>query len=273
MLKHLRALRAIRRGDLPLDRASLARDYLRTQRAWRRGGGGRAEDARVAGARLVVPDRATFALLVDEIFVREMYAFRPARARPLILDAGANAGVSVLYFKTVAPDARVVAFEPDPDAASMLRANVERNGLGDVEIVEAALARAGDRAELYRDPNIAGSVLTTTTPGLFPAAGSVRAVQLSRWVEDPTDFVKIDVEGAEIDVLSELADARALPNIERLAIEYSHHHPDARADRLGELLSILESNGFGYYVQTFAERMPVADAQPQNVLVRAYRKN
>src|SRR5690606_29753371 len=49
---------------------------------------------------------------LKEIFVEEVYKVQ-LRPNPLIIDCGANIGLSVIYFKRHFPDARVIAFEPD----------------------------------------------------------------------------------------------------------------------------------------------------------------
>ena len=75
------------------------------------------------------------------LYLRRHYPFRPVRARPLVIDCGANIGVATLYFKTVAPEARVIAFEPEPTAYELLRENVERNRLTDVACTGGACGR------------------------------------------------------------------------------------------------------------------------------------
>ena len=48
-----------------------------------------------------------------ELFCKEMYQFNSLSDEPVILDCGSNIGLSVLYFKTIYPKAKVWAFEPD----------------------------------------------------------------------------------------------------------------------------------------------------------------
>ncbi len=49
----------------------------------------------------------------DEIITQEIYRFKADTDAPLILDCGANIGLSALYFQRLYPKARIMAFEPD----------------------------------------------------------------------------------------------------------------------------------------------------------------
>jgi len=66
------------------------------------------------GSRVEIVDGASFCACYEEIFGRRIYAFEPTTTTPLIIDGGANIGVSVAYFKKAHPGSRIIAFEPDP---------------------------------------------------------------------------------------------------------------------------------------------------------------
>ncbi len=56
---------------------------------------------------------------------------------PVIVDAGANIGTASVWFKQQYPEAAVVAIEPDPGNAAVLRMNTA--GLDNVHVMEAAI--------------------------------------------------------------------------------------------------------------------------------------
>lgn len=124
--------------------------------------------------------------------------------RPLIIDAGAHIGTSAIWFALRYPDAHVVAVEPDPGNAALLRRNT--SGL-DVEIWEAGLGSAPGHAAIL-DPGF-GEWSYRTAPGA--AGGDIRIVTLEELLEGkPTSrFVpficKLDIEGAEQDLFEEAA--------------------------------------------------------------------
>ncbi len=124
-------------------------------------------------------------------------------------DIGANVGFfSLLGARLVGPAGRVCAFEPYPAHARAIRHNAALNGFANVEVFEAAVSSAAGRAELL--PGDGPSTHRLAGAGAAPP-GSLNVEQVS--VDDLVaagrlrgpDFIKIDVEGHEIEVLRGLA--------------------------------------------------------------------
>lgn len=121
------------------------------------------------------------------------------------IDAGANIGVHAL---TMSKGKKVYAFEPEPKIAGKLRANVELNGLKNVEVREVALSDTDGELTLYSaddrfNPNEGQASLL---PGHF--AGQTKEIKVkvvaldSLFADlDRLDFVKIDTEGNDMKVL------------------------------------------------------------------------
>ncbi len=180
----------------------------------------------------------------DEV-VRRCYAFTSSSAAPVVIDGGANMGIFSLVTRRDHPGARITAFEPDPAIAALLRDNLDRNGARDVTIVNAALgARSGEAA--FSADGQAG--------GALDAAGAtrVRVERLSNWLADDVDFLKLNIEGAELDVLREAAEAGRLRRVRAMVVEY-HGWPDGE-QRLGTILQLLEREGFRYLLHDFDEQ-------------------
>src|SRR5688572_28284923 len=72
---------------------------------------------------------------IDQILFRRMNDFAADSDSPVIIDCGANIGYTALHYKRCYPGAQIIAFEPDPQFLPLLRANLERNGAGDVEVI------------------------------------------------------------------------------------------------------------------------------------------
>ena len=77
--------------------------------------------------------------------------FEPRDSEPLIIDCGANIGVSVLEWKTRWPMSRIICFEPDPDAFRLLTLNMERNDIPGVQCIHAAVADFDGETLLFGD--------------------------------------------------------------------------------------------------------------------------
>jgi len=114
----------------------------------------------------------------------------------------------------------VAAFEAHPRNAAFLREHVRLNRLANVQVVEAAVARAPGRARF-------GGGTGTGTGRLDPRGDfEVEAVSLDAFCAGPDkgpDAVKLDVEGAELDVLE---GSRQVLRGARPALFLSTHGPE-----------------------------------------------
>lgn len=119
----------------------------------------------------------------------------------VILDAGANIGVTSLYFKNFFPHAKIIALEPDPANFNWLKKNIDLNNYDNIACVQSALwtkeaslkivdtFRDGEHWSLSVEETLAreGDIVQgTSLPSLLNKFG-VREV----------DIFKIDIEGTE----------------------------------------------------------------------------
>jgi FkbM family methyltransferase len=121
-------------------------------------------------------------------------------------DVGANIGFfSLMAARIVGPKGRVVSFEADPENAARLRENLVRNKLTHARVEEKAVWSESGTVIFERvDPGTSpdrglGHISTNDS-----AAGAitVEAVSLDQYTtaHPPPDFLKCDVEGAEVAV-------------------------------------------------------------------------
>jgi len=215
-------------------------------------------------------DYFTLLCMFETVFVYRDYFFLAETKQPFILDCGSNVGLSVLYFKRRFPESRVIAFEPDPQTFALLEKNVAAQGLRDVQLHNRAVFSAAGPVDFHYDPAEPGSVCNSVRSEAMPAMRTVEAVTLSSFIEGEVDFLKLDVEGAEMAVLEEVARSGKLRNIREMVVEY-HHHMAPAEDRFSELLRLMEDNGYGYVLHDTPER-PFARGKFEPILVYAYRK-
>lgn len=123
-------------------------------------------------------------------------------------DVGSNIGFfAVLAAREVGPIGTVHAFEAVPAIAEAIAANAGRNGLTNVVVHAVAVAdRDDETAELMLATHPGGATLSVAdAPDDLSGHLEVPLVSLDRLVADgvcpPPDVVKIDVEGAEMQVL------------------------------------------------------------------------
>jgi FkbM family methyltransferase len=183
-------------------------------------------------------DNASLLFIFDEVFKKEIYKFHRGEKKPFIIDAGANIGLSVIYFKSIFPDARVIAFEPDPKVFSVLDHNVGALALQDVELVNKGLWNEQTFLNFFSEGADAGRVATAEDKkDLIKIPTTLLSPYLK---EGQVDFLKIDIEGAEFEVLKESSEY--LGNVQNIFIEY--HSFAHQKQHLSELLGILERSGF-----------------------------
>jgi FkbM family methyltransferase len=194
-----------------------------------------------------VPDGASFVEQFRDIFVNQIYLFVANSRSPVILDCGANIGVSCAYFRRLYPDSRITAFEADPAIAATLTHNMKQNGLQGIDIVAKAVWVSDVGVPFSPDGADGGSLFGANKTTHVPS------IRLKDWIEDiegGVDLLKLDIEGAETEVLLDARDS--LSSVRNIFIEY--HAWRNRAQRLDELLKVLRDAGFRYYIDPISQR-------------------
>ena len=213
-----------------------------------------------------------FSYLFTEIFINNDYFFVTERASPFVVDCGSNIGMSILYFKMLYPESTILAFEPDDDAFACLEKNIQANHLNAVVANKMALSDRDGTVDFYYDPDRLGSLLMSTIQARMPKLKRlVPTSRLSTYIDRPVDFLKLDVEGAEFDIIKEVIEAGKVRYIKQMMIEY-HHHIVKDSDECSKMLQLLEDAGFGYQIHSAIPR-PLQREQPQDILIYAYQKN
>lgn len=207
---------------------------------------------RVLDCRVQYGDLLLFRMLFREIFMKRTYAFDCDTSTPRIIDAGANIGLATIFFKSIYPNAKIVAFEPDPRTFALLKQNVCENALESVTLVNAALGDEEGTVEFFvRNDVVAGDIGASTQKRLryeFHGPSEIKkiavpSVRLSQHLHRnrPVDLLKLDIEGSEGSVFRDIAPY--LAGIGAIAMEY-HHIPDANP--LEPIVAALSASGHRY---------------------------
>jgi FkbM family methyltransferase len=129
----------------------------------------------------------------------------------VLYDIGANVGYHSLLANRFATGATVYAFEPMPFVREIfethIRLNKERIGINNIRLLPVAIADAEKEVEFSNDPAFRdGNTYISQSCVFNKAAGKIRVqcnsidILISQGYKVP-DIIKIDVEGAEYDVL------------------------------------------------------------------------
>jgi FkbM family methyltransferase len=202
------------------------------------------------GKPLKIADSASFMFMYSEIFEKEIYKFSSTLKSPNIIDCGANIRLSVIYFKNIFPKAKITCFEPDKEIFSILAHNVKSFNLSKVMLINKALWDKETELSFAPDKADGGRICKGQNKSIY----KVETERLSRYLTKPVDFLKIDIEGAEVPVLEE--SKKYLKNVKRMFVEY--HSFQGEEQKLNSLLQIISANGFRYYI----EHIGVASSHP-----------
>lgn len=151
--------------------------------------------------------------------------FAPNGEQPLIIDCGANIGISVLEWKYRWPMCRVICFEPDPFAYKLLEQNLEKNDVPGVQSYQAAISDQDGESILYGE---IGRGSDSRGNSLHPDWGKrklsqevkIQCLRLGPYLDqEPVAFLKLDIEGKEESVLKDIS-----PKLERVQAAYVEVH-------------------------------------------------
>lgn len=193
---------------------------------------------------LRIADAASFLSMYEEIFVKQIYAFDwPEDEDGVILDLGANIGLSALFFARAYPRARIEAYEADPAIFELLRWNVAQAQASSIALYNRAVWKENGALRFRQEGADGGCVTEGAGDGVLVEAEDIRAI-VRRHAR--VAFLKMDIEGAEREVLARAK--RELLRVERIFIEY--HGAADETPWLSEILRILEDSGFRIALHT-----------------------
>jgi len=209
------------------------------------------------GAWFLVGESHVDVALLNNEFESAEIKFVQKYLRPgmTALDIGAHHGLyTLLASKQVGPSGKVVAFEPSPRERKQLSRNVSLNSCANVRISPFALGSNRSETDLYLvdggedgcnslRPPIVNSETHPVRVDVYPFDDIAPELGLRK-----VDFVKLDVEGAELDVLNgALGLLRTVPRPVLLVEVY-----DIRTEPWGykarEIVQFLARNGYGWFL-------------------------
>ncbi len=179
---------------------------------------------------------------LHEVFMERIYK-QELPANAFIIDCGAHIGLSVIFLKSICPDARIIAFEPDDKNYLLLTKNVSSHKLNNVETRQEAVWIEDTDLQFIQEGNMGSRI------GLSSAdSKTVKAIRLKNFLNQKIDFLKLDIEGAEYCVIKDIAEN--LHQVDNLFIEY--HGMFSQNNELLEILEIVRKAGYQFYIKEAA---------------------
>ena len=169
------------------------------------------------------------------------------------VDIGANIGYyALLASKTVGRPGRVIAIEASPTIAESLSRNVRSNHADNVRVIHAAALGERSVVRLYKGNEHNSGETTIVEAFASEFECDVQAFPLHDLLTDEelrsARLFKIDVEGAEYQVMSGLDSLDKLRPDAELIVEVHPGYLEQRGETLEALLSLMTSAGYATYV-------------------------
>jgi FkbM family methyltransferase len=172
-----------------------------------------------------------------------------------VLDIGAHHGYyTLLASKKVGPAGRVIAFEPSPRERERLARHLRWNSCNNVTVEEMALSDSNGREELFLVEGKETGCNSLRPPRDCPTKKklSVQVMRLEEYLNSktagPADFIKLDVEGAELGVLKGAGAFLEQEPRPILLCEVQDARTEAWGYCASEIISFLERLGYGWFM-------------------------
>lgn len=180
---------------------------------------------------------------LKEIFFDQTYSFNTSKINPIIYDCGSHIGMSVLFYKTKYPNAVIKCFEPDSTNFNLLKKNIAEWKFIDVDIFQNPVWICDEEVSFEGTSSMSSKINLEINDQ--KNKNRIKAIRLSNLINEKIDFLKIDIEGAEYEVLKDCKEK--LHFIDNLFIEF--HSNFNQQYKLIEILKILDEKGFNFYLK------------------------
>ncbi len=195
-------------------------------------------------------------VIFNQIWLTKTYTPRgfEIKENDLIIDIGAHIGMFSILAGELAPKGKVYTFEPSADNFNLLKENVELNKLGNVVLINKAVAKESGVREFALSPDDpAGHAFSYEETDREKII--VETVKLDDFIKENNiskiDFLKMDCEGAEYEILFNCSN-ETLQKISKISMEYH----DVNSERtVARIKSFLEANGFKVAIKTIGDNM------------------
>ena len=163
--------------------------------------------ATVKNMKFHVPNIAS-ALVLKETFLDEEYDFFDVE-NSVVVDIGAYIGDTAVFFAHRGAK-KIVAYEPNPTRVEMAKENFALNGYSDkIVLVNAAVGAENGILQLSKELRVNQL--------------SIRSVLDN---EGSIDLLKMDIEGAEWEIMEKCVSEGLLENVEKIVMEVHGVHPE-----------------------------------------------
>jgi FkbM family methyltransferase len=200
--------------------------------------------------------------IMAEVYKDRVYdEFLKGRKDLTILDIGANIGITSYYFSQFAK--KVYSVEPSLEHFDILSRMIKFNRLDNVAPICKAIYIKNDKLPLFHNKNKTMFSLHMAVRDPSLKEELVDCITIDKLLErnkiDKVDFMKMDIEGSEVEVVCSPGFRKSAPKIDTIVMEvhdWSGRHPNQIKDAL---------RSYGYNLDTLKTDANVIVARRDNV--------
>ena len=172
-------------------------------------------------------------------FALSVFKEKFGRAPATIVDAGANIGLVIIFFKASNADAKILAIEPDHENYRKAQQNILQNNFSGVELMERALWPTRENLLIVNDFRDKMNWSFRVKQDAEGKVGSITPSDAIDFFGDTIDLFKIDIEGGESEIFKVGNNLDWLLKVRAIAIEIHEEQASSK-----KIIDTLESNGF-----------------------------
>ena len=179
----------------------------------------------IDGDKIFLDEKDSLLLSINKIYEKNETNFvkDSVNKGDVVIDIGANIGYYTLMFaKLVGDTGKIYSFEPDPRNFLILEKNIQINGYNNVILEKKAVSNKLGKSTLYVNENSAGSSMHK--PNNVVNQIYVDLITLDNYFEVNAitpDFIKIDIEGYELNALKGMESILQSSDKTKIMIEYN----------------------------------------------------
>ncbi len=203
-----------------------------------------------SGATIKIRANTHDRIALNEVWIHEIYSSKELaiKSTDIIVDIGAHIGTFTIKAALQASAGKVYSFELSPDNFKLLLENIELNKLTNVTASNMAVSNSAGEASVYLNPDNSLANSLASVPNEARIETKIMTTTLADIVAlhklDRIDFLKIDCEGSEYDILFNAGDA-ILSMVNNLCVEADNidqsRNPEAMEKFLNDKNFLTES--------------------------------
>ena len=161
--------------------------------------------------------------ILKELYLDKVYQkFLGNKENLTIIDAGFNIGLFSLYASKYAK--QIYAFEPAQETYDIGLKNLKDNRINNVKLFKKAIHTKDEAINFYHNENSTMNSSMAIVENNPKIRETVEGIRFDTFVKqegiEKIDFLKLDIEGSECDVIASESFANIVPILEALVVEY-----------------------------------------------------